>query len=50
MYKASGGDGIPDELFKILKHDADKCWTQYVSRFGKKQWPQDWKRSLFIPF
>ena len=40
---------MPAELFKILKHDADKCCTQYVSRFGKKQWPQDCKRSLFIP-
>ena len=33
--KASGGDGIPVELFQILKDDAWKCWTQYVSKFGK---------------
>ena len=33
--KASGGDGIPVELFQILKDDAVKCWTQYVSKFGK---------------
>ena len=34
--KASGGDGIPDELFQILKHDAvKKCCTQYTSKFGK---------------
>ena len=35
MNKASGGDGIPVELFQILKHDAVKCCTQYVSKFGK---------------
>ena len=35
MYKASGGDGIPVELFQILKDDAVKCCTQYVSKFGK---------------
>ena len=35
MNKASGGDGIPAELFQILKDDALKCCTQYVSRFGK---------------
>ena len=33
--KASGGDGIPDELFQILKDDALKCYTQYASKFGK---------------
>ena len=33
--KASGGDGIPVELFQILKDDAVKCFTQYVSKFGK---------------
>ena len=33
--KASGGDGIPVELFQILKDDAEKCCTQYVSKFGK---------------
>ena len=35
MIKASGGDGIPVELFQILKDDAVKCCTQYVSKFGK---------------
>ena len=35
MNKASRGDGIPAELFKILKDDAVKCYTQYVSKFGK---------------
>ena len=33
--KASGGDGIPAELFQILKDDAVKCYTQYASKFGK---------------
>ena len=35
MNKASGGDGIPVELFQILKHDAVKCCSQYASKFGK---------------
>ena len=35
MNKASGGDGIPADLFKILKDDAIKCCTEYVSKFGK---------------
>ena len=35
MNKASGGDGIPVELFQILKDDVAKCCTQYVSKFGK---------------
>ena len=35
MNKASGGDGIPVELFQILKDDAMKCYTQYASKFGK---------------
>ena len=48
--KASGGDGIPVELFQILKDDAVKCCTQYASKFGKlSSGPQDWKRSVFIP-
>ena len=48
--KASGGNGIPVELFQILKDDAVKCCTQYASKFWKtQQWPQDWKRSVFIP-
>ena len=51
MNKASGGDGIPVELFQILKDDAvKKCCTQYASKFGKlSSGPQDWKRSVFIP-
>ena len=35
MNKGSGGDGIPAELFQILKDDAVQCYTQYVSKFGK---------------
>ena len=35
MNKASGGDGIPVELFQILEYDAGKCCTQYASKFGK---------------
>ena len=35
MSKASGGDGIPVELFQIIKDDAIKCCTQYASKFGK---------------
>ena len=45
----SGGDGIPVELFQILKDDAVKVLHSYASTFGKHQWPQDWKRSVFIP-
>ena len=42
--KASGGDGIPAELFQILKDDAacQQIWKT-------QQWPQDWKKSMFIP-
>ena len=47
--KASGGDLIPAKLFQILKDDAVKVLYQYASKFGKQQWPQDWKRSVFIP-
>ena len=48
--KASGGDGIPVELFQILNDDSVKvlhsiCWQIWKTQ----QWPQDWKRSLFIP-
>ena len=50
MNKASGDDRIPAELFQILKDVAVKCCTQYISKFGKQQLPQDWKRSVFIPF
>ena len=45
MKKASGGDGIPVELFQILKSDAVKVSTNLKTQ----QWPQDWKRSVFIP-
>ena len=48
--KTSGGDGIPAELFQFLKMMLSKCHTQYASKFGKlQQWPQDWKRSVFVP-
>ena len=48
--KASGGDGIPVELFQILKDDAVKVLHTICQRIWKtKQWPQDWKRSVFIP-
>ena len=48
MNKASEGDGLPAELFAILKDDAE-CYTQYASKFGKQHFPQDWKISAFIP-
>ena len=44
--KASGGDGIAVELFQILKDDAIKICQQI---WKTQQWPQDWKRSIFIP-
>ena len=48
--KASGGDGIPVELFQILKDDAVKVLHSICQQIGKtQQWPQDWKRSVFIP-
>ena len=48
--KASGGDGIPVELFQILKDDAVKVLHSICQRIWKtQQWPQDWKRSIFIP-
>ena len=48
--KASGGDGIPIELFKILKDDAVKALHSICQQIWKtQQWPQDWKRSVFIP-
>ena len=47
--KASGGDGIPIELFQILRDDAVKVLHSICQQIGKtKQWPQDWKRSVFI--
>ena len=50
MNKAGGGDGIPAELFQILKEDAVKvlhsiCWQIWKTQ----QWPQNWKGSVFIP-
>ena len=48
--KASGGDGIPVELFQILKNDAVKMLQSIFQKIWKtQQWPQDWKRSVFIP-
>ena len=48
--KASGGDEIPVELFKILKDDAVKVLNTICQQIWKtQQWPQDWKRSVFIP-
>ena len=50
MNKASGGDEIPAEVFQILKDDAVKLlhamWLQIWKTY---QWPQDWKRAVFIP-
>ena len=49
MNKASGGDGIPGELFQILKDDAVKMLHSICQQIWKtQQWPQDWKRSVFI--
>ena len=48
--KANGGDGIPAELFQILKDDAMKVLHSICQQIWKTQkWPQDWKRSVFIP-
>ena len=48
--KASGGDGIPVELFQILKDDAVKVLRSTCQQIWKAQkWPHDWKRSIFIP-
>ena len=50
MNKASGGDGIPIEFFQILKDDAVKVMQSLCQQIWKtQQWPQDWKRSVFIP-
>ena len=50
MNKAIGGDGIPVELFQILKDDAVKVLHSICQPIWKsQQWPQDWKRSVFIP-
>ena len=48
--KASGGDGVPVELFQILKDDAVKVLHSICQQIWKtQQWPQDWKKSVFIP-
>ena len=50
MNKASGGDGIPVELFQILEDDAVKVLHSIRQQVWKtQQWPQDWKRTVFIP-
>jgi len=50
MNKASGGDGIPVELFQILKDDVVIVLHSICQQIWKtKQWPLDWKRSVFIP-
>ena len=50
MNKASGGDGIPVELFQILQDAAAKVPHSICQQIWKtQQWPQDWKRSVFIP-
>ena len=50
MNKASACDGIPVELFQILKDDAVKVLRAICQQIWKtQQWPQDWKRSIFIP-
>ena len=50
MKKASGGDGIPVELFQILRDDAVKVLHSIYQQIWKTQlWPQDWKRRVFIP-
>ena len=48
--KASGGDRIPRELFQILKDDAMKVLHSICQQIWKtQQWPQDWKKSVFVP-
>ena len=50
MNKASGGDGIPVELFQTLKDDAVKVMHSICQQiWNTQQWPQDWKKSVFIP-
>ena len=50
MNKASGGDGIPAELFQILKDDTVKVLHTICQQIWRtQQWPWDWKRSVFIP-
>ena len=50
MNKPSGGDGIPTELFQILKDGEVKVLHSICQKIGPtQQWPKDWKRSVFIP-
>ena len=50
MNKTGGGDEIPAELFQMLKDDAVKVLVSICQQIWKtQQWPQDWKRSVFIP-
>ena len=50
MNKVSGGDGIPSELFQVLKDDAVKVRHSICQQIWKtQQWPRDWKRPVFIP-
>ena len=49
MNIANGGDGIPAELFQILKDDAMKAALRGLQIWKTQQWPQDWKRSASIP-
>ena len=49
MNRASGGGGIPVELFQIIKDDAVKLLHSICHKIWKLQWPLDWKRSVFIP-
>ena len=50
MNKASGSDGIPTELFQVLKGDAVKVLHSICQQIWKiQQWPQDWKKSVFMP-
>ena len=49
MNKASGGDGIPVELFQILKYAVKVLHSICQQIWKTQQWPQDWKRSVFIP-
>ena len=50
MSKDNGGDGIPAELFQILKGDAAEVLHSIYKQIWKtQQWPQDWKKSVFIP-
>ena len=47
--KASGGDGIPVELFQVLKDSVKVLHSIYQQIWKTQQWPQDWERSVFIP-